>query len=244
EDLLDISRAVTGKLQLNTRPVDVRRSLDAALESIRPAAEAKSITIHVHPEPRGTLVTGDADRLQQIFWNLLSNAIKFTPKQGRVSVRVHRLNSHLEITVTDSGIGIPAEFLPSVFERFAQADTSSTRKQGGLGLGLAIVRHLVELHGGSISAASAGEGQGATFTVRLPVRAIQEDAEDLARMEPSLSIDALATRAVIDGLRLMVVDDEVETRELLTTVLQARGADVKACASAAEALAIIDESKP
>jgi len=243
EDLLDISRAVTGKLQLAMRPVDVRRSLEAALESIRPAAEAKTITIDVHPERRRTLVTGDADRLQQIFWNLLSNAVKFTPKHGHVTVRMQRLNSQLEMTVTDSGIGIPADFLPYVFERFAQADASSTRKHGGLGLGLAIVRHLVELHGGSIMAASAGEGRGATFTVRLPVRAIQEDADDLAPMQPELSIDALAI-AVIDGLRLLVVDDEAETRELLMTVLHARGAEVKACASAAEALAVIDEWKP
>ena len=244
-DLLDISRAITGKLHLDRVPVDVQLSLEAALESIRPAAEAKLITIDVHRDPRGALVTGDADRLQQILWNLLSNAVKFTPKHGHVMVRMERLDSHLEIAVTDSGIGISADFLPYVFDRFAQADSTSTRKHGGLGLGLAIVRHLVELHGGSIAADSAGEGCGATFTVKLPVRAVQEGAESPpVRMKPASSVEPPPIQAGIDGLRVMIVDDEPETRQLLTTVLQARGAEVKACASAAEALAVIDEWKP
>ncbi len=244
EDLLDVSRAITGKLTLNTRPVDLRRSLDAALDSIRPAADAKGISIEVRREPRHTLVTGDGDRLQQILWNLLSNAVKFTPRHGRVTVRMQRLNSHVEVTVRDSGVGIAPDFLPYVFDRFAQAETATARRYGGLGLGLAIVRHLAELHGGSVSATSSGEGLGATFTVRLPIRAIQGEVEDLAGVEPGLTVDALAMRAVITGLRVMVVDDESETRDLLTTLLQARGAAVLACESAAEALALMDQWQP
>jgi signal transduction histidine kinase/CheY-like chemotaxis protein len=243
EDLLDISRAIAGKLRLDIRPVDLRRSLEAALEPTRPAAKAKSITVDVHCDLRGALVTGDADRLQQIFWNLLSNAVKFTPPNGRVAVSVQRLNSNVEVTICDSGIGIPADFLPYVFERFTQANTSSTRRHGGLGLGLAIVRHLVELHGGSIAADSRGEAQGSTFTVKFPVRAIQEDV----KQEPQgrgLSGDELTTGMVLDGLRIMIVDDERETRELLTTVLQTRGAEVKACASASEAMSAIQDWRP
>ena len=235
-DLLDVSSAITGKLRVAMRPVDLRMSLEAALESIRPAAEAKSITMNMHDELHDSVVTGDADRLQQILGNLLSNAVKFTPQHGSITVKMGHSNSDVEITVSDSGMGIPANFLPYVFERFAQAETS-TGRHGGLGLGLAIVRHLVELHGGTISAASGGEGQGATFTVKLPVRAVREDAED---REPTDSVEAWE----LAGVRVMIVDDEPETRELLTSVLNTRGATVKSCASAAEALAVIDEWKP
>ncbi len=242
-DLLDISRAVTGKLKIDPHPVELTTSLETAIETIRPAAGAKSITIDMHHAPSGSLVTGDADRLHQIFWNLLSNAIKFTPKHGRIKVKIERLNSHLEVSISDSGIGIPADFLPYVFERFTQADTGSSRKHGGLGLGLAIVRHLVELHGGTIRADSAGEGQGATFTVTLPVRAVRESAFDFDLAEPA-SMDAFADRFALDGLRVMIVDDEIETRELLTAMLTSRGAEVEACASAAEALSVIDDWKP
>src|SRR3989440_3626382 len=150
-DLLDVSRVITGKLRMNARPVDIMSSLESALESIHPAAEAKQITIDVQAEPYATVVTGDADRLQQVLWNLLSNAVKFTPRQGRVSVKITRIDSYLEVAVSDSGIGIPQEFLPFIFDRFSQADTTSTRKHAGLGLGLAIARHIVELHGGTIA---------------------------------------------------------------------------------------------
>jgi PAS domain S-box-containing protein len=244
DDLLDISRVITGKLQLKTRPVDVRRTLEAALESIRPAADAKLVAIDVQHEPRRTLVTGDPDRLQQILWNLLSNAVKFTPKHGHISVRIARLNSHLEISVRDSGQGIPADFLPYVFDRFTQANSGSTRAHGGLGLGLAIVRHLVELHGGSVSATSAGDGQGATFIIRLPVRAIEDDANDASSEKAASSVETLAFRSMPQGLRVMVVDDEQETRDLLSTVLQTHGADVHVCVSSAEALANIEVWKP
>jgi PAS domain S-box-containing protein len=241
DDLLDISRAIAGKLRIEPRPIDIQRSLDAALESIRPAATAKSITIDVHRDPRKTIVTADPDRLQQVFWNLLSNAVKFTPKHGHVAVTIQRLNSHLEVTVRDSGIGIPETFLPHLFERFEQADTTTVRRHSGLGLGLAIARHLIELHGGSISATSPGKGKGATFTVALPVRVIQEEVDELAT---TTSIDRLAMRAALDGLRVIVVDDELETRELLATVLETRGAEVRRCASAADALDVIQEWNP
>jgi len=202
EDLLDISRAITGKLRMDARPIDVGRSLEAAVESVRPAADAKSITIELNGEPRVNWVTGDPDRLQQILWNLLSNAVKFTPEHGRVTAKIQRVNSQVEITVSDSGVGISAEFVPFVFERFAQGNMTGTRVHGGLGLGLAIVRHLVELHGGTVSAASAGEGQGATFTVMLPLRAVRQNANDVVRIEPPASVDAGMMRAVPEqGLR-------------------------------------------
>jgi PAS domain S-box-containing protein len=244
-DLLDISRVVTGKLRIEARPVDVRISLEAALESIRPAAEAKSITVDVYPGPAGSLVTGDTDRLQQVFWNLLSNAVKFTPNRGHIRVEIRRLNSHLQIKVSDSGIGISEEFLPYVFDRFTQADTSSVRKHMGLGLGLAIVRHLIELHGGSVAVESAGEGQGATFTVTLPVRVVRDHALDFGRAGSAVpSLGTKTENIPLAGLRVMIVDDEIEARELLTAILSTQGAEVKACQSTAEALTVIEEWKP
>ena len=165
-DLLDISRVITGKVKINARPVDITQSLQAALESIRPAAVAKDITIEVEEDEYAAVVTGDADRLQQVLWNLLSNAVKFTPRNGSVKVTIKRHQTHLEIEVSDSGAGIKREFLPYVFERFIQADTSTARSHAGLGLGLATVRHIVELHGGTVKADSPGEGRGATFRFR------------------------------------------------------------------------------
>lgn len=244
-DLLDISRVITGKLRIEPRPIDVLNSLEAALESIRPAADAKSIDIVVSHSHSGTIVSGDADRLQQVFWNLFSNAVKFTPTHGRIAITVERLGSHLQIEVTDSGIGIKKEFLPYVFDRFSQADTSSTREHTGLGLGLAIVRHLVELHGGIVRVHSAGEGQGTTFTIRLPVRALKEEeaGRDIAHLSVE-ALDSLATNIALEGLRVMIVDDEAEARDLLTMMLEGRGAEVKACASAQEALTTINEWPP
>ncbi|HEX3146063.1 MAG TPA: PAS domain S-box protein, partial [Pyrinomonadaceae bacterium] len=168
-DLLDISRVITGKLRINARPVDITNSLESALESIRPAAEAKQIHVEVQREPYATVVTGDADRLQQVFWNLLSNAVKFTPRGGQVEVKVARVDSQLEIKFSDTGAGISKEFLPYIFDRFTQADTTSARSHAGLGLGLAIVRHIIELHGGTVSAESQGVGKGAAFRITLPV---------------------------------------------------------------------------
>jgi len=241
-DLLDISRAITGKLRLDSRALELVTSIESALESIRPAAEAKAITIDLHRDGTPSVVTGDPDRLQQVFWNLLSNAVKFTPKHGHIVVNVRRANSHVAVAVSDSGIGIRPEFLPYVFERFAQADTGSARAHGGLGLGLAIVRHLIELHGGSVSASSAGEGMGATFTVELPVRAVIGDTAGADRAVTA--IDELAADITLSGVRVMIVDDELETRELLATLLTRHGGEVLACASPGEALEKIEAWNP
>jgi len=241
-DLLDVSRVITGKLRINARPVDIMNSLESALESVHPAAEAKQITIDVQREPYATVVTGDADRLQQVFWNLLSNAVKFTPRQGHVSVKIARTNSYLEVAVSDSGTGIPEDFLPYIFDRFTQADTTSARKHSGLGLGLSIARHIVELHGGTITAESAGERKGATFRITLPVRALQSQEADPA--QTTAPIHTIANEIMLNGLRIMVVDDEDETRELLKMMLSSHGAEVLAAASGTEALAQIDECQP
>jgi PAS domain S-box-containing protein len=245
EDLLDISRAITGKLNLNIRPVDPAQSIQAAIESIRPAADAKSLQLEVHLEPKATWVSGDANRLQQIVWNLLSNAVKFTPRYGRIDVRAERIDSHVQITVSDSGMGISREFLPFVFERFSQANTTSERKYGGLGLGLSIVRHLVELHGGTVCGVSPGEGQGASFTVTLPVRVVRgEISETESAVTSAKDASSLTEAILLEGLRVMIVDDEAETRELLTIVLTRRGAEIRACSSAAEALEAIKQWRP
>jgi len=243
EDLLDISRVVTGRLSLNVRPLDVTKIIEAAVDLIRPAAEAKSIKLSVLLDRKGSLVTGDPDRLQQVFWNLLSNAVKFTPTGGNINVKLIDLKSHLQIAITDSGAGINPEFLPYVFDRFSQADNTSARKHGGLGLGLAIVRHLVELHGGSVRADSPGEGKGATFTVTFPARPDNEKGE-LRGVGAAGLPGSFTDTLVLEGLRVMIVDDEPETRDLLTAMLVQRRAEVKACGSAAEALAVIESWRP
>src|SRR2546421_9915736 len=217
-------------------------SLESALESIHPAAEAKQITIDVQAEPYATVVTGDADRLQQVLWNLLSNAVKFTPRQGHVSVRIARADSYLEVAVSDSGIGIREDFLPYVFDRFTQADTTSAREHAGLGLGLSIARHIIELHGGTLAAESPGEGRGATFRIILPVRALHPQEVDSP--ESIAPVDTIANDIMLNGLRIMVVDDEDETRELLKLMLSSHGAEVLAASSGTEALAQIDECQP
>ena len=245
EDLLDISRVITGKLSLNFRAVDPLKVIEAALDSIRPAADAKSIQIDLQLDAGDDLVSADPDRLQQICWNLLSNAVKFTPRNGRIEVQMQSADSRLEFTVKDSGAGIPPEFLPFVFDRFTQANTTTERKYGGLGLGLAIARHLVELHGGTIRAESDGEGQGATFTVTLPLRVVRETAAPKDHSELFASPDGFSGKApVLRGLRLLVLDDEAETRELLTAMLTERGAEVRANASANEALTTIEQWQP
>jgi PAS domain S-box-containing protein len=245
EDLLDISRVITGKLTLSVRPLELAQVVEAALDSIRPAVEAKALQLHVQLAARGSEVLGDPARLQQVVWNLLSNAVKFTPNHGRIEVKVERLDSHLQLTVSDSGVGISPEFLPFVFDRFRQASTGSERQYGGLGLGLAIVRHLVEMHGGAVRAESAGDGQGATFTVILPVRVRSEAEVEFKRTAPSdEAIAALTDAITLDGLRVMIVDDEAESRELLQTILAHRGAEVKACASVTEAMTTIAQWQP
>ncbi|MBW4419876.1 MAG: PAS domain S-box protein [Myxacorys californica WJT36-NPBG1] len=243
DDLLDVSRIITGKLRLNVRPVILVSVIEAAIDSIRPAAEAKNIRLQSLLDPAAGPVSGDPDRLQQVFWNLLSNAVKFTPKGGRVQIRLERINSHVEVTVSDTGQGISPEFLPYVFERLQQADSTTTRAHGGLGLGLSIVRHLVELHGGSVHAVSPNEQQGATFMVNLPVTIFRSESTGLERIHPTVSDTAPLTDAPrLDGLKVLIVDDETDAQELLATLLRQRGAVVTTAASAREALAFMTQS--
>jgi PAS domain S-box-containing protein len=246
DDLLDVSRIITGKLRMDVRPTNPNFFLEAAIEAVQPAAEAKGVRIQKVIDTGGPPVPGDPVRLQQVVWNLLSNAIKFTPRGGHVRILLERVNSHVEIVVSDSGQGIPAEFLPHVFDRFRQADQRSTRKHGGMGLGLAIVKHLIELHGGSVDAASAGANQGATFTVRLPVAPIYQVDPAAGGVHPaarSLLPEAeFAER--LDGVRVLVVDDEPDTRELLKVGLENCGAEVTVAASVADALRAIERAAP
>jgi PAS domain S-box-containing protein len=230
EDLLDISRIIRGTVRLNLRPVNLLPIIQASLDTVGPTAEAKSIQLQSELNPNLGLVSGDTERLQQITWNLLSNAIKFTPAGGSVEVRLNHVDTHAQIQVRDTGKGISADFLPHVFDRFRQADSTTTRTQGGLGLGLAIVRSLVELHGGTIWAESAGEGQGATFIVELPLLP-QERHQTNANFVPA----ALGHKASLEQIRVLIVDDEADTREFLTVALEQFGAKVTAAASASEA---------
>jgi PAS domain S-box-containing protein len=245
-DLLDVSRIITGKLRLDIRPVELPRVVDAAIDAIRAAADAKQIAIATALQSTVGPLHGDADRLQQIVWNLLSNAVKFTPAGGKITVALGRDGGHVEIAVTDTGKGISADFLPYVFDRFRQADSTTTRAHGGLGLGLAIVRHLVELHGGTVHAESAGPGCGATFTVRLPLTPALPSAPAGARPDGRLdsSGPALDTLPALDGVCVLVVEDEADTREVLARVLESCGALVTAVASAAEALMTFDVATP
>ncbi|WP_421793779.1 ATP-binding protein [Hydrocarboniphaga effusa] len=222
EDLLDMSRITSGKLRLDVQTVVPMSFIEAATEAVRPAADAKNIRIEMIVDPLAGPVSGDAGRLQQVIWNLLSNAVKYTPKGGKVQVLLERVNSHIEISVADTGIGIEPEFLPHVFERFRQADASTTRRFGGLGLGLSIVRHLVELHGGTVQARSAGADQGATFTVCLPLSVLHRPAE-AERVHPRASVaEPVDVRAVdLSGLRVLVVDDDRDARELIDHALVA-----------------------
>lgn len=247
DDLLDVSRIITGKLRLAVRATNLAPVIEAALESMRPAAEAKEIGIRFErdlAEGEDELI-GDPDRLQQVVWNLISNAIKFTPPRGRVSVRLSRLGPDFEVCVTDSGKGIPPAFLPSVFDRFQQADSSTTRAHGGLGIGLAIVRHLVELHGGSVSAASGGEEQGATFQVRLPAVALGVTALEKERILPAESAPIPQSgSADLTGLRVLLVEDERDGRDLLTETVRAAGAETLSAESAREAFEAFARFRP
>jgi len=236
EDILDVSRIISGKLRLSLRAVELADVIDAALDSVSPAAEAKAITIERDLEPLEPLA-GDPDRLQQVFWNLLSNAVKFTPRDGRVIVRLRREDGDAVVSVEDTGIGISSDFLPYVFDRFRQADASATRRHGGLGLGMAIVRYLVELHGGTVRAESEGENQGAKFTAALPIRVPEQIPESSERdhdepQEPERE----ATDGQLEDLRILVVDDDRDSRMFLVTLLEQHGAQVSSAGSTAEAL--------
>jgi PAS domain S-box-containing protein len=238
EDILDVSRVITGKLQLHLGPVDLISVVNAALDAVRPALEAKDIRVETDYQDGLKVVAGDADRLQQVVWNLLSNASKFTPAGGVVGVRVSQDESYAEIEVSDTGPGIAAEFLPHVFERFRQADGSTTRTHGGLGLGLAIVRHLVELHGGMIAAENVTSASGAVFTVKLPLPSNELNVETVPAPTPS-PIKANVTEVDLKNLRILVVEDELDALDLITIDLAAHGAQVRGAASAAEALTLL-----
>jgi signal transduction histidine kinase len=237
EDLLDVSRIITGKTRLDVGLVDLARVGEAALESVRAAALAKGVRVDAFLDPSLGAVLGDATRLQQVVWNLVSNAIKFTSKGGWVEVRLEGRDSQAMIRVSDSGKGIDPAFLPHIFERFRQADSSTTRTEGGLGLGLAIVRHVVELHGGTVEAESPGLGSGATFTVRLPLPALRETRDTILPTRAP----AGGTRA-LEGVRLLVVDDEADARDAISAVLVSSGATVATARSVREALAAIDRA--
>jgi CheY-like chemotaxis protein len=244
-DLLDVSRILSGKLKLEIERVSVAATVEAALESVRPAAEAKEIQLLSELEGAAQ-VMGDATRLQQVVWNLLANAVKFTPRGGRVQVSVVRREAMVEIAVVDSGQGIRQSFLPYVFERFRQADASPTRAHGGLGLGLSIVKHLVEAHGGVVFAHSDGEGKGATFRITLPTAARADESVELATLMRSaaLSPRELLEPPKIDGLKVLVVDDEPDARALLQSLLEGFGATVQTAASATEALELFGTQRP
>jgi CheY-like chemotaxis protein len=251
EDILDVSRIITGKLRLEPKAVLLAPVIQSAVETLRPAIEAKNIRLQMRLNFEPRTVYADPDRLQQVIWNLLSNAIKFTPEKGEVTIELDGDETETRIIVSDTGKGISREFLPFVFERFRQADGSSTRTHGGLGLGLAIVRHIVELHGGSIEAGSAGENAGTTFTVRLPlkdsrVKISKKSGEEIPATPTAFPTVAqtIVANSKIKGLRVLLVDDEADTLELLGVVLNRNGAEVKAETSARGALEIIKEWQP
>jgi signal transduction histidine kinase/CheY-like chemotaxis protein len=239
EDLLDVSRAISGKLRLDARPVDPRGFIEEAVEALRPTAQGRRIRVTRSIESGLSDVYGDPARLRQVIWNLLSNAIKFSQTGGSVRLNARRVGSDLVISVKDSGQGIDPEFLPYVFDRFRQADMTTTRAHGGLGLGLAIVRQLVELHGGTVRVDSGGRGRGATFTVTLPLMTRQKRAKRSGKLARSQEV-----AQNLKGVRVLVVDDEVDTRELLKTVLSRQGARVTTAASAGAALNLISRVKP
>jgi PAS domain S-box-containing protein len=246
DDLLDISRIISGKLTLDVQQVDLHEVIDGALAAVMPAADARGIRVHSVLDSRTASVVGDPNRLQQVVWNLLSNAVKFTPRGGKVQVILERVDSHVEIKVIDSGQGIHPDFLPHVFDRFRQADGSTTRRHGGLGLGLSIVRQLAEMHGGSVRATSPGEGRGATFVVKLPISAVRPEPVEIARTVRTSSFNDGdgAYWHDIEGLRVLVVDDEPDARALMKRVLDERGAKVALAGSAREALQLVESFRP
>jgi PAS domain S-box-containing protein len=244
EDLLDMSRIEAGKVSLDVQHLDLASVVDAAIETVRPTAVSKQIRVTCAFASVDGMVLGDRNRLQQIVWNLLSNAIKFTPKDGKIHVGIQRVNSHVEILVTDSGEGISLEFLPHVFDRFRQANSSTTRKKGGLGLGLAIAKHLTELHGGSLSASSGGPGSGATFTVHLPLVSAQRRSEFEAREARGVAVDEATPEGDLSGIKVLTVDDDPDSLQIIERILQKSGALVRTARSMQEALTAFSEFLP
>ena len=244
-DVLDVSRIVGGKLRLNVQTVDLPVVVEEAVATIRSAADAKGVRLQVVVDPAAGPVSGDPDRVQQIIWNLLSNAVRFTPKEGRVQLRLARVNSHVEIVVSDTGIGVPPEFLPHVFERFRQADSRFSREHGGLGLGLAITRELVQLHGGTIDAFSEGPGKGATFRVQLPLMIVQPQTDSNDRTHPTAEASQPSiTLMSLAGVRVLTVDDDDDALALARDVLEAAGANVVSADSAERALQLLATEVP
>jgi PAS domain S-box-containing protein len=247
EDILDVSRVITGKLQLTIARVDLSAAINSAIDSVQLAADSKGIQMEVIADPRIRYIRGDAGRLQQVIWNLLSNAVKFTPGGGKIVVRLQRFGSEVQIMVTDSGEGISPEFLPFIFERFSQADSSTTRRQGGLGLGLAIVRHLIELHGGTVSAESRGKDLGSTFTVCLPLKGATEPIRYLPAPTPLQVTGGYAGHAIartLEGVRVLIVDDNQDTLNMLAAHLADHNAEVETATSVAEALELLRSYQP
>jgi signal transduction histidine kinase/ActR/RegA family two-component response regulator len=243
-DLLDVSRAISGKVRLDVQSVDLSHVVLAAIDSMQPAADAKGIQLQTILDPAAGPIAGDRDRMQQIVWNLLSNAIKFTPRDGRVQVVLEKRQSHVELAVSDTGRGIDPAFLPHVFDRFRQADAGTTRQHGGLGLGLAIVRHLVELHGGSVTVESAGLGKGTTFRVLIPLTIAQRREPASAPADaPPHPLDFRPMKR-LDELRVLVVDDEPQARELFSAIVENAGAEVRVAGSARDAMAILASWSP
>ena len=242
EDLLDVSRVTTGKLRVNTKPVNLAKIVESVTDTMRPNADAKQLSLHFSCAAADGMTLGDADRLQQVVWNLLSNAVKFTPSGGRIDVVLDRIHSQLRLRVTDTGQGIQASFLPCVFDRFRQADSTSTRSHGGLGIGLTIVRHIIQLHGGSVHAESGGEGQGSTFTVLLPAVQITQSSE--AAPPITSSTKESPPQISLQGVSVLIVDDEPDAREVVATILRRAGANVLTAESVQQAMNCVAKAQP
>ncbi len=248
EDMLDVSRIISGKLRLDAQPVDLTTVINSAVDTSRPAADAKRIHISTVLDFGAGTILGDPVRLQQIIWNLLSNAIKFTPKNGKIQIQMERVNSHIEISVSDTGTGIEQELLPFIFDRFKQGDSSSSKKHGGLGLGLSIVRHLVEIHGGTVEVHNREDRSGAVFLINLPVMIVKKDvseSHEITRVHPMVSgAVPFECPPEIEGIKILAVDDEADARILLTAVLEQCGAEIKTCSSARETLDVLESYAP
>jgi CheY-like chemotaxis protein len=248
EDILDTSRIITGRLKLDAQPIVIEHIFHAAIDVVRPSAEAKGIVLSEVVDAPNGVVFGDASRLQQAFWNLLSNAVKFTNEGGLIEARLGRAEGQIEIAVKDTGIGIEPRFLPHVFDRFRQADASSTREYGGLGIGLSIVRHIVEMHGGSVSALSPGKGRGATFKVRLPListaRLAPRSGSRAEALPPAKERKISGNGHRLDGVRVLLVEDNPDTLDMLKFIFDESGAEVIAAASVDEALDALERLRP
>ena len=244
DELLDMSRIEAGKVLLDIQKLDLPAVISAAIDAVAPAAQAKMIRLTTTFSSVPEAVMGDRNRMQQIIWNLLTNAVKYTPKDGRIHVALQRVNSYVEIAVADNGAGIPPEFFDHIFERFSQVDSSTTRKHGGLGLGLSIVKNLVELHGGTVKAKSAGVNQGSTFIVTLPLVSVRHEPDTTASDERNAAIDSGMNEGDLNGIQILALDDDADSLGVLCRILKRKGAKVKSAGSVEDALALLDEFVP